>query len=193
MSYRIHIFGASGSGTTTLGALLSERTHLPHFDTDDYFWVKTTVPYTVKREVPERLASLAQDLAREDSWILSGSLCGWGDSLVPQFTLAVFLWIPHELRMRRLKEREVCRYGLEALSPGGWFHSNHLEFMAWAEQYDSAGPDVRSRVLHEQWMSTLPCPLLKLEGAYSTEELAGMVERELGLHETRRGGSSPPP
>ena len=39
---RIHILGASGSGTTTLGRALAERLQCRHFDTDDYFWLPTT-------------------------------------------------------------------------------------------------------------------------------------------------------
>jgi len=40
MIQRIHILGASGSGTTTLGRALAERLQCPHFDTDDYFWLR---------------------------------------------------------------------------------------------------------------------------------------------------------
>jgi adenylate kinase family enzyme len=35
---RVHIFGASGSGTTTLGRTLAERLGVRFFDGDDYFW-----------------------------------------------------------------------------------------------------------------------------------------------------------
>lgn len=41
MIKRIHIFGASGSGTTTLANALSNNMNLPHYDTDDYFWIRT--------------------------------------------------------------------------------------------------------------------------------------------------------
>jgi adenylate kinase family enzyme len=34
---RIHLIGASGSGTTTLGRALAQRLGYPHFDTDHYF------------------------------------------------------------------------------------------------------------------------------------------------------------
>jgi adenylate kinase family enzyme len=35
MIQRIHILGASGSGTTTLGRALGEHLQYPHFDTGD--------------------------------------------------------------------------------------------------------------------------------------------------------------
>lgn len=36
VAYRIHILGASGSGTTTLGKALSDKLRYKHFDTDNY-------------------------------------------------------------------------------------------------------------------------------------------------------------
>ena len=181
MNYRIHIFGASGSGTTTLGSLLAKRLRIPHFDTDQYFWIKTKIPFTEKREVNERVKLLKTDLENHSSWILSGSLCGWGDFAIHMFTLVVFLWIPHELRMARLKKREIDRYGLEAISPGGWFHENHQEFMAWAEKYDLGGEDMRSRTVHEQWISKLPGKTIKLEQPLPALELAVSVEEVLDI------------
>ncbi len=176
MQRRIHILGASGSGTTTLGRVLSEKLRIPHFDSDNYFWVKTTIPYTQKTDIQTRVESLGEDLLAPE-WVLSGSLCEWGDFAIPLFTLVVFLWIPQELRLARLKIREISRYGEEALSPGGWFHKNHVEFMEYASSYDSGGLDIRSRQLHEQWLSTIPGPVLRIEEPLSIGELISTVQK----------------
>jgi adenylate kinase family enzyme len=175
---RIHILGASGSGTTTLGAALSEKLGIPHFDSDSYFWVKTTVPFTQKTEIQMRVQSLGRELLAPE-WVLSGSLCEWGDFAIPLFTLVVFLWIPQELRLARLKAREIGRYGEEALSPGGWFHKNHVEFMEYASSYDSGGLDIRSRQLHDRWLSKIQCPVLKIEEPLSTSELVSIIQKKL--------------
>ena len=178
---RIHIVGASGSGTTTLGRALAEELKIKHFDTDEYFWIKTPIPYTVKREIPERVEMLAAALTSEPEWVLSGSLCDWGDFAIPLFSLVVFLWIPAEIRLQRLKERELARYGAEALSPGGWFHPHHVEFMEYAASYDSGGLDVRSRLLHDTWLARLPCPVLKIEQALSVDQLVSAVKARIGV------------
>ena len=182
MNNKIHIFGASGAGTTTLGSLLARRLKIPHFDTDDYYWIETEVPYTEKREVSERVELLRTDLEKHSSWVLSGSCCGWGDFTITMFTLVVFLWIPHELRMARLRKREIDLFGLEAVSPGGWFHDNHREFMSWAEKYDFAGTDMRSRALHEQWISKLPCRVIRFEQPLPALEQVVRVEEVLDIH-----------
>jgi len=45
----IHIYGASGSGTSTLGIFISEQLGYTFMDTDDYFWIPTNLS-TQKKE-----------------------------------------------------------------------------------------------------------------------------------------------
>ena len=185
MNRRIHILGASGSGTTTLGRAISERLAIQHFDSDDYHWLKTDIPFTEKRNDKQRAELLKRDLLRHPEWVLSGSICDWGNFAIALFTLVVFLWIPRDLRMERLQVREIQRFGLEAISPGGRFYKNHQEFMAYVSAYDTAGLDVdiRSMKLHEQWMKKLPCRVLRIEAPLSTQELTNKVEQELDIIE----------
>ena len=44
---KIHIFGASGSGVSTLGKLLSQAWKIPVFDFDDYYWADSEIPFSV--------------------------------------------------------------------------------------------------------------------------------------------------
>ena len=120
MIHRIHILGASGSGTTTLGRALAARLQCPHFDTDDYFWLPTDPPYTQRRERTERAQLLMDDVTAHDSWVVSGSLCGWGDVAIPLFELVVFLSIPQDIRMARLRQREHAT--IWGTHPPWWGH-----------------------------------------------------------------------
>ena len=149
MINRIHILGASGSGTTTLGRVLAERLQYSHFDTDDYFWLPTDPPYTHQRERSERAQLLMDDLTAQDAWVISGSLCGWGDVAIPRFELVVFLWVPPDMRMARLHRREHARFGTRIL-PGGDMYEVSQAFLTWAAAYDEGGLDIRSRRLHEE-------------------------------------------
>ncbi len=107
MIKRIHIFGASGSGTTTLAIAIAEKMGFKHYDTDNYIWEKTDPLYQIIRERNDRQELLCQDLSDIDSWVLSGSLCGWGDFAIPFFDLVIFLYLPIEPRIQRLEKREV--------------------------------------------------------------------------------------
>ncbi len=165
---RIHVLGASGSGTSTLGREVARRFGHAHLDTDDYYWEPTDPPFQRAREVPERQRRLDTALAAHARFVLSGSLFGWGDPFIPRFQLVVFLWIPHDARMARLRVRERERYGA-AIEPGGALHAHHREFMDWAAGYDTGGMDMRSRARHDAWLAALLVPVLRLEGERTTE------------------------
>jgi adenylate kinase family enzyme len=173
---RIHIFGAAGSGTTTLASVLSAKYGHRHFDTDDFYWIATDPPYQQTRPRSERQTLLAKALAGIDSWVLSGSLCGWSDPFIPQFELVVFLMVPVEQRLARLRAREILRYGAEAIAPGGQLHNAHVEFLDWAQHYDDGGLDMRNRALHEWWIQKLPLPVLTLDGNKPVDSLLGEIE-----------------
>jgi adenylate kinase family enzyme len=177
---RVHIFGASGAGTSTLGRALAERLALVHLDTDDFFGMTTDPPFTEARPREERLARLAAALdAASAGWVLSGSLVGWGDPMIPRFGLGVFLTLDPELRLARLHTRERQRYGA-LIEPGGARHTAYLEFMDWNTRYDTAGPEMRSRAQYEAWTARLPCPVLRLDSARPLAELVAAVRKLTG-------------
>jgi adenylate kinase family enzyme len=177
---RIHFVGAAGSGATSLGRALAERLGCRHFDTDDYFWLPTNPPFSQPRDLPDRRALLAADLARYEDWVLSGSLSGWGDLFIPWIDLVVFLWVPTAVRLARLTERERQRFGEASLGPGGAMYEIHSRFMAWAAAYDTGDLGMRSRARHEAWLAGLPCPVLRIEGDEPLSERLARIVRYLG-------------
>jgi adenylate kinase family enzyme len=115
MPNRIHVFGASGSGTTSLASALAAK-------------------------------------------------------------LVVFLLVPTEVRLARLRAREIERYGHEAIAAGGKLHQAHVEFLDWAERYDTGGVETRSRTLHEAWLARLPGAVLRLEDNQSVADQLAQIE-----------------
>ena len=128
MKQVIHIFGASGSGTTTLGKAVCRRYGFRFLDTDDFFWLPSDPPYTQSRPLEQRLALLETELDKPGSVVLSGALIPWGNPLIPRFTLAVRLQTDTALRIQRLRLRERAHFGAR-LDPGGDMHRTHLEFL----------------------------------------------------------------
>jgi AAA domain len=165
---RLLITGASGAGTTTLGRALAERWSVPHAEVDDYFWVPTSPPYTEKRPVDERLSLMHSVFVPRDSWILSGSLMGWGDSLIANLDAVVFLSVDPSIRMERLERRETVR-------DGEVNEAARREFFDWARGYENPDFPGRSRVRHDRWLATLPCPVLPLDGAEPLPRLVDSV------------------
>jgi len=174
MSIRIHTVGASGSGTTTLAKAIAQKLGCPHFDSDDYYWEKTDPPFATKRSIEERLELLQKNLSRQASWALSGSLVSWGDPIIPHFSHVVFLYIPPQTRLKRLKLREQLRYG-DRIESGGDMEKIHADLMEWAAKYDQGGLEVRSKKVHEEWFKKLKCPLFRIEEDLPTEKQVELV------------------
>jgi adenylate kinase family enzyme len=164
-SCRIHIMGASGAGVTSLGRALAGALAIPHHDTDDYFWQPTTPPYQKMRERADRLRLMHEVFLPRAEWVLTGSLAGWGDTIIPAFDLVVFLATPREIRLQRLRRREATRYGADAVAPGGWRHNETEEFIEWASHYEDGDRASRSLAKHQAWLAALPCPVLRLDGS----------------------------
>lgn len=169
----VHIFGASGAGTSTLGRRISSDLGFRFMDTDDYFWLPTDPMYTTKRDVNERLAMMREDIQTAQNVVISGSLVGWGDPLIPLFTLAIRLDTPTDLRIARLKRREAENFGAR-IAPGGDMFLEHQRFLDWAAAYDTGDLTMRSKAEHDAWQTLLQCPLLTLSGA---DDLSANLER----------------
>ncbi|MGE0001414.1 MAG: AAA family ATPase [Fimbriimonadaceae bacterium] len=178
MAHRIHIVGASGSGTSTLGRSVAGRIRGKFLDTDDFYWLPTEPPFTQKRPIPERIQMIGQAVESVEEWVLSGSLVSWGGPIERWFTLVVFLELDAEIRLQRLRDRERERYG-GRIEEGGDMYDAHLAFIEWAGRYDDPGATVRSRRMHEAWLATLSCTILRLDAAAPVEKLCDGVVAEL--------------
>jgi adenylate kinase family enzyme len=183
---KIHLFGASGSGVTTTGEALAEATGFPYFDSDAYFWLPSEPPFRDQRPAEERNRMILSDLQRHPAWIFGGSAVSWGAFRRDAFDLAVFLWIPPDLRLARLRRRELDRYG-DVIHRDPDRKAQYDEFLAWAARYDDPAFARRSRTAHEQWMTTLACPVLRLEGDLSVAERVDCILHETEQIRTSRG------
>lgn len=166
---KIHIFGASGSGVSTLGRALALELQIPFFDADDYYWRQTDPPFVEANPIDERKQLLKNAVTAYDSWVVSGTLVSWGDSIQSEFDLAVYLSVPTGERIQRLKVRQTLQFA-NRIEVGGDMYEGHLKFLDWAAQYDEGRLGGRSKPKHEAWINTLKCPVLRIDGIISTQE-----------------------
>ncbi len=175
---KIHIMGASCAGSTTLGKALSELLSYPYFDTDQFFWLPSETPFTVKREARERNEMLKQELSKNQNAITGGSLLKWGDEWLSMFDLVVFLYVPGEIRMERLKNREIQRYG-EKIVEDPVRASLYNSFVTWAQGYDDNTTQGRNLQAHTDWLAQISCPVIRIEGDTTVSERTEIVLRAL--------------
>lgn len=170
---KIHILGPSGSGTTTLGRLLSEQLDSPFFDCDDFFWEETEVPYTQIRPKEKRSELLKKEIESNSSWVISGASPGWGDILLEKADLIILLYTDREERLERLSRREREQFG-HRIMPGGDMYENHKAFLEWAAGYDEGGMEMRSRARLEAWVKRAKGRVLYFYNE-STETISRLV------------------
>ena len=170
----IHIFGASGSGTSTLGRLIRDSLGYFFMDTDDYFWEATDPPYQITRNPSDRIALMKNDIASHDKIVISGSLVDWGDELIPLFRLAVRMETDTATRIARLKAREREHFG-NRIDAGGDMYENHQSFIEWAKGYDTGDLNTRSKARHDVWQKQLQCPLILVDGGLPLEKNLAIV------------------
>ncbi len=178
MRLKIHITGASGSGATSLASALGKSLAIHQFDTDSYLWLPTDPPFTQQRLPDEINSLLSRDLSINDSFILSGSVLGWGEFSKYPFTHVVFLDVPTKERIRRLNDREVARLGNSVL-PGGDLYDSHTEFLNWASTYDDPASDGRNRARHEKWLATISGKLIRIVGSKSIDAAVSDISKNL--------------
>lgn len=175
MKHVIHIFGASGSGTSTLGKKICDELGYRFMDTDDYYWLPTDPKYVQKRPVEDRLRRMKNDIIHSENVVISGSLVDWGDELIPWFTLAIRMETDTFVRISRLKNREKQAFG-SRIELGGDMYQAHLDFIEWAKQYDDGGMDMRSKAKHDEWQKLLPCPLIVLDGSNDLDDNFSIIK-----------------
>jgi adenylate kinase family enzyme len=176
---KIHLLGPSGAGTTTLGKALAAAFGIPHFDSDDFFWVKTDPPFTDIRPRADRSILLGGALSGLSGWVVSGSMMGWGDFLIPEIECIIYKYVPWEVRQERLAARERARYG-DRILPGQEMHRQHREFMEWASRYDEGGNDMRSRQSEEHWIRAAGRPFIRLDEELRPDDELRIVLERLG-------------
>lgn len=172
--------GASGAGATTLGDyFLKNNDGFLHLDSDDYFWEKTELPFHEARIDDERNFLFEKDFYSKENVIVTGSIFHWNTNYKDLFDLVVLLYIPQELRMQRLSEREISRYGDKILFDEK-LNTKYKAFLAWAAEYD-VEENISSRSLRQQkqWLTEIQCATLFMDGDLTVRERFDILQNHI--------------
>ena len=176
MTRGIMIFGAPGSGQTTLGKALAQQLNAAHLDLDDYHWRwDTDIPYTVFRSAEERTNHLLDDIAQCSYFVMSGNMWSIRKTFEPLFDLAIFITVSDEIRAERVRAREQARWGSRILPGGDMYEANPIYSQDYLERVRAANHAEQ----HKQWIAELPCPVMHIDGTMPIEEnIARIIMRK---------------
>ena len=176
---KIYVFGASGTGSTTLGQKISATLGLVHVDTDDHYWASADPPFSLKNPPQERVDLMRTALGNE-GWVLSGACNDWGRELIDQTDIIVFTTLATSLRIQRLRSREKARFG-SRIEEGGDMYQIHLDFINWAKRYDDPNFSGRNVRMHERWLAEQNKPILRIKSECDPDVAAQTVIQKLAL------------
>ena len=165
MANGIILCGLNGCGKTTLGKLVAERLGWQAMDVEPY-WFPSPDTYASSRTREEVQALLLADMERSEGFVFSSVNCSWGEAIEAHFCLAVYLAAPKALRLERIRQRELRRFGDRVLE-GGDLYESQQRFHTFA-----AG---RSEEPILAALQTLSCPVLKLDAALPVDQLADAI------------------
>ena len=146
----ILICGLNGAGKSTLGKALAERLGYEFIDNEDLYFPKTDPAY-----------SFACPRSREEA--VKGD---YGDKLAASLDHVVLIEVPKEIRSRRVRERSFGRFG-ERILPGGDLYEKEA---AWFSLTDSRAEDYVT-----EWLETVRCPVIRIDGTLPPEENIGYI------------------
>lgn len=164
----ILIMGSPGAGKTTLGKAVAETLGFRFVDIDDYIWDKNTeIPFTKMYGKAEKIRNLTDAISDCECFVMAGSMTSFHEYFDPFFELVVHMNADENLRQQRVHERELNIYGARILQGGDMFEE-HRKFLDDVKGYDRGFGGCTLRE-HEEWLSSLSCKKLYLDGSETLE------------------------
>ncbi len=181
MGKGIVVCGLNGSGKSTLGRALAEKIHGRFFDNEDFYFPKTDPAYLyssprTKEEAAELLFCAVKEAADADENFVLASVKGdYGAAFLPFFHYVVWLEVPKEVRLRRVRARSFQKFGARIM-PGGDLWEQEEEFFHFVE--------ARPEDTVAKWIDTVTCPgirIIRADGTRPIEENAAFLLRQMRL------------
>lgn len=166
---KLFIYGASGSGVTSIANELSNKFDIPNLDSDDVFWKETNPPYTDVNELYTQYSLFSDFISSNSNWIISGSNLFWQSLISKEAKVIIFVELDDEIRMDRTKRREEIKYG-ERILFGGDMYNTHMEFMSWSKRYSSSNDPHFCLKRHLEWYEGFTKKKLRIDNSQPMHE-----------------------
>lgn len=170
MVSRIAIVGGNGSGKTTLGSTLSKALNYKHMDIEDYYFEDAEIPYLRSRTRKEVLQLMEQDTFKYPNFIISAVNADLGNKINSLYECVIYLKVPLEIRLKRVKQRAYDKFGDRVLE-GGDMYEQEQEF------FDSIVMKTLKKT--DEWVKCIPCPIIYADGAKPIDETVGLLLTKL--------------
>ena len=172
----IIITGLNGCGKSTICKLLSEKLNYYSMDVEDYYFIKSDIPYSKFHTLEQTQRLMLDDIIKYKNYVLATVNCDWGNEINSTYKFAVVLKAPLDIRMKRIEEREYRKFGNRVLKGGDLYESQekfHNKVLARTEEHIS------------KQMQYIACPVLELDATLPLHDIVDIIYKKyLQIHNT---------
>lgn len=172
MANSIIVCGMNGAGKSTLGRALAQKLGYRFIDIEDIYFPKTdpNYLYSSPRTEKELEAKLMEEISGCKAFVLASVRGDYSKRLCESFDLAVYVDVPKDIRMERVKKRSYDKFGERAL-PGGDLYEQERRFFEMCANRDEH--------IAKDWVKTLDCPVIRVDGLRTVEENIEIIINEI--------------
>lgn len=163
MGMGILMCGLNGAGKSTLGRALAERLGFHFIDNEDLYFPKTdpSYLYAAPRMRGEVEKLLLYEIKEHENFVFASVKGDYGAEVVSFFRYAVWMEVPRDIRLQRVRDRSFQKFG-DRILPDGDLYEREEQF------FDFVASRAEDTV--EEWVRTLRCPVIRVDGTNSAEE-----------------------
>jgi len=167
----ICVCGLNGSGKTTFAEALAKKLKVKHMDIEQYYFTSADNPYASSRTREEVERLLLEDMNQNPDFVFSAVNGNMNSEINEKYSLVVYLDAPPDIRMKRIRQRAVEKFGDRVLF-GGDMYEQEEKFFAFAQK--------RTPDKIEDWLNTVSRKVIRLDGTKSIQENVEFVKAFLG-------------
>lgn len=166
----IILCGMSGCGKSTLGRALAAQLGWRFIDNEDLYFPKADPdnPYAAPRSKAEVEHLLLEAVMQDEHFVFASVRGDYGAAVMAHYQAAVLLEVPCDVRLARVRQRSVSRFGERPL-PGGDLYASEMAFL---DLISKRPEDYATR-----WMQAVELPVLHVDGTQPLQDSIGEIIR----------------
>ena len=172
MGIGIQICGLNGSGKSTLGRALAEKIGFYFIDDENLYFSRSNQnePYTNPNPRHEVEQLLMNEIKNHPDFVFAAVKGDYEKDIISMYDYVIMLEVPKSVRSQRVRNRSFKKFGSRMLLGGDLYNQEEAFFQMVESRRDD---------YVENWLKTLKCPIIRVDGTKLIEENVEYIRRAI--------------